>query len=351
MNKCSPKQSRKQKKSRNKKTVLAIRKILKRKILGFTIAELLVAITIIAILSIIALVTYPGIQRKANISSIQNGLHDISKQLNIFSVTNGNLPATMDCGQPNSATNLCVNTNNKEVIKYSTDTGQKQYYATIEKNGYRYNIDENGVILAGPAPVLDSKAENYVSYNGVGNSWNDINTNSVQNGGYFNFNNPNDFISSQYPNPSLDKIAIAVWVKQGSKNGTYEIMGQGKWGTSFWPNWSFSQIGQTMKFNLTDKNATEYQCSGGQFETTEWHYVVGTWDGSSMRTYINGVEVASCTNEVAIANAKGTHPVGKYAGASYYFNGLTGDIKVYDESMSAFEVSENYNISKTYYKL
>lgn len=353
MKKSNSKQLHKHKKHYHKKAILVVKRFLKRKIFGFTLIELIVVITIVAILAAISLITYSSIHKKANLASIQNRLQDASKQLSLFQVINGKLPATMDCSKPDSSTNICLSSSNNEAIEYSVNKNSGQYYyVTVEKNGYTYNIDENGVIFAGAAPVLDSSADNYVSYNGAGNTWKDINTNTVQNGGFFSFNGTNNFISTKYlTNPTSENITIAVWVRQGSKNGTYEIMGQGQWGTGFWTNWSFSQIGQTMKFNLTDKYLAEYQCSGGQFITNDWHYIVGVWDGSLIHTYLDGIEVANCNKSNAQAAANGSHPIGKYANEPYYFNGLTGDIKVYDKSLSASEIRENFTISSKYYRL
>lgn len=352
MKKGNSRSLRKPKKYSHKKAILVVKKLLKRKIFGFTLIELIVVVTIIAIIAAMSLATYSAIQRRANVASIQNSLRDVSKQLSIFQVINSSLPATMDCSQPNSNTNMCLNADNNEVVKYFTNNNNDQYFVTIEKNSYIYNIDESGKIFAGVAPVLDSSADNYVSYNGVGNSWNDINTHTVQNGGYFDFNGSNNFISSKYlTNLNSGNITVAVWVRQGSKNGTYEIMSQEQWGTDYWTNWSFSQIGQTIKFNLTDKDNIDYQCSGGQFKTNDWHYIVGVWDGSLIRTYIDGAEVVNCTKPLAQAAANGSHPIGKYQNQPYYFNGLTGDIKVYDESLSPSEIRENYIISSKYYML
>jgi type II secretory pathway pseudopilin PulG len=347
------KRLQRRKKSLLKKLLSAARKLLKRKIFAFTITELLVVITVIAILAASIFVTYPTIQRRAIVASIQTSLRNASRQLDMFKTINGHLPTTIDCSQAASDTNTCINPSNNDKVTYSTNSNNSQgYYVTIEKSGYRYNIDNEGTILAGVAPVLDSSADNYVSYNGAGNSWTDINTNSVQNGGFFDFNGSNNFVSSKYlTNAASEYVTISVWVKQGSKNGTYEIMSQDQWGTAYWPNWNFSQIGQTMKFNLTDKYANEYQCSGGQFSDSNWHYVVGVWDGSNIHAYINGSEVANCSKAAALANAGSSHPIGKYGNNPYYFNGMTGDISVYDEALTAFEIHENFSTFSKYYRL
>lgn len=61
---------------------------------GFTIVELLIVIVVIAILAAISLVSYNGIQNRANDVAIQTNLRNIGSQIAIFVADNGTLPAT-----------------------------------------------------------------------------------------------------------------------------------------------------------------------------------------------------------------------------------------------------------------
>lgn len=62
---------------------------------AFTIVELLVVIAIIAILAAITITTYNGIQRRANTSSADSTLNQVSKKLITYQSMNGIFPATL----------------------------------------------------------------------------------------------------------------------------------------------------------------------------------------------------------------------------------------------------------------
>jgi len=68
-----------------------------------------------------------------------------------------------------------------------------------------------------------------------------------------------------------------------------------------------------------------------------------------MSTYIDGIQVVSCNESDALGAGNGNHPIGKYEDSPYYFNGLMGDIGVYDEALTASEIQESFNITKTRY--
>lgn len=59
---------------------------------GFTIVELLIVIVVIAILAAISIVTYRGIQNRANVSAVQQDLVTFKKQAMEFAVHEGRYP-------------------------------------------------------------------------------------------------------------------------------------------------------------------------------------------------------------------------------------------------------------------
>ena len=73
----------------------------------------------------------------------------------------------------------------------------------------------------------------------------------------------------------------------------------------------------------------------------EWTYVVGTYDGTRMRLYINGVQV----NSIAISGQINCHAeplrIGGEAGA--YFKGQIDEVSVYNAALSATKILERYD--------
>lgn len=335
-----------------------------RFIKSFSIVELIVVFAIIGILTLIALLTYSLLQQKASVTLLKTDLNKVSKQLSMFEATYDSYPLTIDCNQPDSITNLCVKSYNGVIHKYVTkSTNDTVFCLTSQKSGFRYNIDQNGQVMAGPCSIVNLVASNTVSYNGVGNTWYDVSGNSnnsslsgvtysVVNGGVFSFDGVNDYVSSdELDGVDSDFITVSTWIRPGSVNGTYEISNQGEWTTGSWVGWRFRQIGKTVNFSISDGSANTYECAGGNFDSVGWHYVVGVWDGSYISIYIDGKKEASCTESVNYHGNSGSHSIGKFAGSPYYFNGLIGSIAVYDEALTSNEILENYNITKSRYGL
>jgi len=60
---------------------------------GFTIVELLVVIVVIGILAAITIVSFNGVQNKANDVTVQSDLKNIAKQFELYKLDNGVYPA------------------------------------------------------------------------------------------------------------------------------------------------------------------------------------------------------------------------------------------------------------------
>jgi Concanavalin A-like lectin/glucanases superfamily len=100
--------------------------------------------------------------------------------------------------------------------------------------------------------------------------------------------------------------------------------------------------------------ANYFVMSPSNYSDGNWHYVVGTYDGSQVKLYVDGVQVASnltTTPPRTIPDNTGIQPVriganslelvdGKGDG---YFTGRIGEIRLWNRSLSAEEVSAAYN--------
>lgn len=99
---------------------------------GFTIVELLVVIVVIGILAAITIVSYSGISQRAIVSSMQSDLSNGSTKLQSANVVNGQYPDSIDCSQPESATNACIKASGSNTFIYKKlGTG----FALVSSNG------------------------------------------------------------------------------------------------------------------------------------------------------------------------------------------------------------------------
>ena len=65
---------------------------------GFTIVELLIVIVVIAILATITLVSYSGIQQRAQFAKMQTDLSSLNKAIQLYYSDNGHYPITSESG-------------------------------------------------------------------------------------------------------------------------------------------------------------------------------------------------------------------------------------------------------------
>ncbi len=76
-----------------------------------------------------------------------------------------------------------------------------------------------------------------------------------------------------------------------------------------------------------------------------WHHVAGTWDGSIIRLYVDGVEVNSTAKTGAISASATEITIGTYNAdlTAGYFKGLIDEVDIYNRALSASEIQAIYN--------
>ena len=70
-----------------------------------------------------------------------------------------------------------------------------------------------------------------------------------------------------------------------------------------------------------------------------WSHLAGTYDGATLRLYVNGSQVASKAVTGGIATTNGALRIGGNAIWSEWFKGLIDEVRVYNRALSAAEVA------------
>ncbi len=90
------------------------------------------------------------------------------------------------------------------------------------------------------------------------------------------------------------------------------------------------------------------QSVGGNTTLTPgiWYFIVGTYDGASLKLYANGV-LDGQTSAPGTASFDGPNLyMGNYSTLAYQFVGLIDDFRVYNRVLSASEIQQIYNAEK-----
>jgi hypothetical protein len=166
-----------------------------------------------------------------------------------------------------------------------------------------------------------------------------------------NFDGTNDYIQlTSFPQPT-NYITCEAWINPqdavtpgtirggviSSTNSMYLGIFDSYDGTTFGSHWAVQ----------TSTGARPYNVNGS-IPRNQWTHLVGTYNGSVSRAYINGVEVWNSPLTGTIPSA--TYYIGTYGGTivddTHNFNGYISVAKIYNRALTAEEVYQNYNASK-----
>lgn len=261
----------------------------KRKDVGFTLAEVLMVLGIIALLAGLILIGTKGIREKARITKILNFSAQIHHALGAEAVG---------------------------IWDFDDET-----FNDKSGNGNNGSCQGNSC----PAFVRDTPS---------------------QTGYGLNFDGQNDYVSV-VNNSSLDfddKITISLWVKFNSLSGGQTFVhGRtgGAWTTSYW--FGKKEDGK-IRFNLQTPPPEEALEAPVSLSTNVWYHLVATYNGSNAKIYLDGQEIKSqprtgniekCTEDCGLR-------IGKTGGTDYPLYGIIDDLRIYKEGLSSSQIKKLY---------
>lgn len=200
------------------------------------------------------------------------------------------------------------------------------------------------------------------SYIGTGTTVTDLKNNSItgsllnsvgfenSSGGVFTFDGATDNIEimdSTALKPS--SITVSIWFKGGSQS-TYTYLVD-KYYTGSGPAYGFytKTSADKLSFIIRKGDNTGWAettlANSGVVMDNSWHNAVGTFSGTSLKLYIDGVYKAFGTSAgTGITYGSGPLIIGAFQSAgSLDFQGDMGPVLIYNRALSAGEILQNYN--------
>ncbi len=162
-----------------------------------------------------------------------------------------------------------------------------------------------------------------------------------------------DVPASQSLEPTA--ISVSAWVNSGTSPGNYKyIVAKGANGCLAASYGLYTGSNGGLEFYVSSNQGLSWTISpdaGQGLWNGQWHNVVGTYDGSSVRLYLDGHQVASGTPDTApIAYRLPTSNdllIGNYAGCSSSdFSGSIDEVKVFNRVLSSQEIAPVYQLSR-----
>ena len=97
-----------------------------------------------------------------------------------------------------------------------------------------------------------------------------------------------------------------------------------------------------MRFGITDNYGGDHQVSSQSLGLNEWYQIVGTYDGSEQKLYVNG-ELDNTLAWSGSFTINSGAMLGRDIEGGQYFNGSMDDIRIYNRVLSAEEVELLYH--------
>lgn len=221
------------------------------------------------------------------------------------------------------------------------------------------NVNQNGL-------VLYLNAGNGFSYRSgaSGNVWKDLSTVgnngtitnnttpfSGSNGGSIIFDGTNDYVQLNQYNLTTNGT-LSAWIYRlgnGSPDGgnvVDVITNINSFGTAGW----------SLGLNVSTNKISYYVANNGSlssedYSTTSinlntWYHVCATYDGTTKILYINGV-AENTTVRAVNGNGEVAWRIGARDTNARYFSGLVSEVMLYNVGLSATEVSQNFNATRS----
>ena len=82
---------------------------------------------------------------------------------------------------------------------------------------------------------------------------------------------------------------------------------------------------------------------GTTLPTNTWSHLAGTYDGATLRLYVNGVQVASAAYSGTIGTSSGPLRIGGNSLWGEYFQGTIDEVRVYNRALTVSEIQADMN--------
>lgn len=232
----------------------------------------------------------------------------------------------------------------------------QNYNAYASRFVYSENIVSSGLTLN-----LDTGSElSYTNGTAITDLSNSANNGTLVNGPFLvgtgtsaslSFDGANDNITVAHSSSIISSsVSFGVMFKSSSVSGTIVVMGKQAAASGAA---SYAVVIQSNRlYSRISNGTTEYNASMPFSNTSTFNYAVGTYDGSTLKLYHNGLLVDSTSVSISITYSA-SYPlyIGSYGGTLFPMQGYINSVQLYNRALSANEVKQNFDTFKTRFDL
>jgi hypothetical protein len=148
-------------------------------------------------------------------------------------------------------------------------------------------------------------------------------------------------------------LTIEAWVQFDSNDYDF-IFEKGNVNTQY----SLFSHGSDVVFRTKHSGDSGYHSQGPSKSTVGVSngvpvHIVGSWDGTTKRIYVNGVLKNSVSKSGNLVTTSPGAAIGRFGGTTtgYYFGGSIFKVAVYNRGLSGPEIAHNFSASRSIYQI
>ena len=145
------------------------------------------------------------------------------------------------------------------------------------------------------------------------------------------------------------KLTAEAWVAVNSPAEWGGIVGCLQDNGSFEKGWVLGYNNDKFNFALSTGGDLTYMNASVSFQTGRWYHVVGTYDGSRMRIYVNGTERGNSSKRKGkIDYSPAAFVIGCYLDDNEFYplEGFISEVRLYNRALTSQQVRNRYNRTK-----
>jgi len=166
-------------------------------------------------------------------------------------------------------------------------------------------------------------------------------TGKIGNAYVFNDSNLDYLQVGTHANLNLTTVgSLSAWVK-GTQAGHHSVIfGKGNYGIDR-NGYTFDAIGN-LNLELANASGYDFLVGANNIGDGNWHYVVGTWDSSTMRLYVDGIARETMTETVIPVSNVYDLLIGKAPGYPQTFSGYIDEARINSSLLNANWIATEY---------
>lgn len=159
-----------------------------------------------------------------------------------------------------------------------------------------------------------------------------------------NFDGVDDYVDCG-TNPELNitgDITIELWIYLTGPMTIFDRLVEKDWSSSYFFGGKYGLNGLAFSMDANNNSSNVVETATNIISQNVWTHVAATWDGSTMRIYINGEEEASKAWTNTVDGSTNSTKLGRYYGVDdNYFKGYMDEVRIWSEALTAEQLREN----------